>query len=119
MIETLLNRIAGLFDKDFLFASLIPALIFLPGIVVTLAVVTGFRANWEWVASFGALEKAAALALIALVLIVSGYLLNAMRPAFRLARKKEDRVPRDVPETSFAIPERDDKPIQLSSDAVS
>ena len=43
----------------------------------------------------------------------------AMRPAFRLARKKEDRVPKDVSETPFAIAEMDDKPVQLSSDAVS
>jgi hypothetical protein len=42
----------------------------------------------------------------------------AMRPAFRIARKKEDRLPKDIAETSFEIPERDDKPIQLSSDAV-
>jgi hypothetical protein len=42
-----------------------------------------------------------------------------MRPAFRLARKKEDRVPRDIATTSFEMPELDDKPIQLSSDAVS
>jgi hypothetical protein len=43
----------------------------------------------------------------------------AMRPAFRLARKKEDRVPKDGAATSFEIVARDDQPIQLSSDAVS
>jgi len=43
----------------------------------------------------------------------------AMRPAFRLARKKEDRVPKDFAATSFEITGRDDQPIQLSSDAMS
>jgi hypothetical protein len=42
----------------------------------------------------------------------------AMRPAFRLARKKEDRVPKDVANASFEIREHDDFLRSLSSDAV-
>ena len=43
----------------------------------------------------------------------------AMRPAFRLFRKKEDRVPKDVANASFEIRKREDFSGNLSSDAVS
>jgi hypothetical protein len=42
-----------------------------------------------------------------------------MRPVFRAARKKQDRVPRDAAKTSFEIPDLDDISRQLTSDAVS
>ena len=42
-----------------------------------------------------------------------------MRPVFRLARKKHDRVPKNVTSTSFEIPELDEVPGTLTSDAVS
>lgn len=42
----------------------------------------------------------------------------AMRPFFRLARKKTDRVPKNVDTTSFDIPELDDPKIDLSSERV-
>ena len=42
-----------------------------------------------------------------------------MRPVFRAARKKHDRVPKDVTQTAFVIPDLDDISRQLSSDAVS
>ena len=43
----------------------------------------------------------------------------AARPIFRLARKKPDRVPKNLATTSFEIGNRDDVSIELSSDAVS
>ena len=43
----------------------------------------------------------------------------AMRPFFRMARKKEDRVPKNGAKASFEIRERDDFQRDLSSDAVS
>jgi hypothetical protein len=42
-----------------------------------------------------------------------------MRPAFRLFRKKEDRVPIDVTKTSFEIPDLDDIARSLSSGTAS
>jgi hypothetical protein len=43
----------------------------------------------------------------------------AMRPIFRLARKKHDRVPKNVGKTSFEISDGDDISRSFSSDAVS
>jgi hypothetical protein len=43
----------------------------------------------------------------------------AARPIFRMARKKPDRVPKNLATTSFEIGNRDDVSIELSSDAVS
>ncbi|MEP7213083.1 MAG: hypothetical protein ABI791_08415 [Acidobacteriota bacterium] len=42
-----------------------------------------------------------------------------MRPVFRAARKKQDRVPKDAAKTSFEIPDLDDISRQLTSDVVS
>lgn len=42
-----------------------------------------------------------------------------LRPAFRLAMRKKDRVPRDVARTSFETPNLEDVTTNLSSDAVS
>ncbi len=42
----------------------------------------------------------------------------AMRPIFRIARKKADRVPKTVELTSFDIPEKDDPKVDLSSEHV-
>lgn len=42
-----------------------------------------------------------------------------MRPVFALARKKYDRVPRDVTQTKFEIPNLEDISPSLTSDAVS
>jgi hypothetical protein len=42
-----------------------------------------------------------------------------MRPFFAMARKKQDRVPKDVAKTQFEIPNLEDiSPQTLSSDAV-
>lgn len=41
----------------------------------------------------------------------------AMRPVFRLARKKEDRVPKDVAQTRFEIREAEDINITFSSES--
>jgi hypothetical protein len=82
MIDTLLGKIAGFFEKDFLFASFLPALIFLPCLLVTLAAATGFEAVWAWVESWSAVQKATILLMATLVVVVFAYVLHAMRRAF-------------------------------------
>lgn len=42
----------------------------------------------------------------------------AMRPAFRIARKKKDRVPKDVTRTKFEIPDLEDIALGLSRETV-
>ena len=41
-----------------------------------------------------------------------------MRPFFALARKKKDRVPKDIDKTNFEIPNTEDITGKFSSDAV-
>ncbi len=82
MILSLLNKIAGLFEKDFLFASFLPALIFMAAVAATLTGVVGFEASWSWIDSWTALQKAVAAAGTGLAVIVFAYVLSVLRPVF-------------------------------------
>lgn len=82
MINTLLSKIAGFFEKDFLFASFLPSLIFLPCIAITLAVVIGIDAVWTLIESCTTMQKTAISASCTLGLVVFAYVLNALRPFF-------------------------------------
>jgi len=82
MINMLLGKIAGFFEKDFLFASFLPALIFLSCVAATLAVVIGGDAIWSWVDSWSAVKKATITAICTLVIVVFAYVLHALRSDF-------------------------------------
>lgn len=82
MFDTLLSKIAGFFEKDFLFASFLPALIFIASLVVTLAGVLSFEAVWAWVDTWTAMQKAAAAVAGVLFVVVVAYVLQALRPSF-------------------------------------
>ena len=85
MIDTLLGKVAGFFEKDFLFASFLPALVFAPLMLVTFAAVLGsdtVRAAWLWVDSWTLMQKAILTALAGLAVVVFAYLLHALRRAF-------------------------------------
>lgn len=81
MINTLLNKIANVLEKDFLFASFLPALIFVAAIVGTFMGVVGFDAPWFWVASWSATQKAVAGAAAGVCIVVFAYVLNGLRPS--------------------------------------
>lgn len=81
MINTLLNKIANVLEKDFLFASFLPALIFVAAVIGTFMGVVGFDAPWFWVASWNASQKAVASAAAAVSLVVFSYVLSGLRPS--------------------------------------
>jgi hypothetical protein len=84
MIDTLLGKVAGFFEKDFLFASFLPALIFLPLLLATFAAVLGaeaLQAAWAWVDAWTGVQKIVLTASAALVIVIFAYLLQAMRGA--------------------------------------
>lgn len=82
MIGALLTRIGGLFEKSYLFASFLPALIFLASVTLTLVGVAGAEGISAWVDSWAALQKTAVSAIAGVVVIVVGYLLHGLRPFF-------------------------------------
>jgi len=81
VINTLLNKIANVLEKDFLFASFLPALIFVAAVVGTFMGIVGFDAPWFWVASWSTSQKAVAGAAVGVSLIVFAYILNGLRPS--------------------------------------
>src|SRR5438045_5415421 len=82
MLDTLLGKIAGFFEKDFLFASFLPALIFISALVVTVAGVVSIEAIWAWVDAWTAMQKASAAAAGILFIVVVAYILQALRSSF-------------------------------------
>jgi hypothetical protein len=79
MIESLIGKIAGFFEKDFLFASFLPALIFLFGLAVTFAVAIGLDGVLTYIASWTALESAIIVSVSGFGVVVFAYVLNALR----------------------------------------
>lgn len=82
MINTLLSKITGFFEKDFLFASFLPALIFVTALVVTLAGVISIEAIWVWVETWTTMQKATAAVAATFFVVVVAYVLQALRPSF-------------------------------------
>jgi hypothetical protein len=82
MFDTLLTKIAGFFEKDFLFASFLPALLFIAALVISLAGVLSIEAVWAWVDTWTAMQKAAAAVAGVLFVVVVAYVLQALRTSF-------------------------------------
>jgi len=85
MFDTLLSKIAGFFEKDFLFASFLPALIFIAALVITLAGVLSIEAVWAWVDTWTGMQKGAAAVAGLLFVVVVAYVLQALRTSFMRA----------------------------------
>jgi hypothetical protein len=83
MIDSLLSKITGLWDKNFLFGSFLPALIFAVCISTTFAYVLGFAPVWSWVDTLTTYQRTTYLSFATLALIVVAYVLNALRVNFR------------------------------------
>jgi hypothetical protein len=82
MIDTLLGKVSGFFEKDFLFASLLPVLIFLPAVAVTFAYAVGFEGIWAWIDAWTPLEKSVIVAVASVGAVIFAYVVQGMRPAF-------------------------------------
>jgi hypothetical protein len=82
MIDTLLGKISGLFEKDFLFASLLPALLFLPAVAATFAYAVGMEGIWAWMGAWTPLDKTVIIGVCSFAVVIFAYVLQALRPAF-------------------------------------
>src|SRR5260370_36401495 len=82
MISTLLGKIANLFEKDFLFSSFLPALLFLTSLALPTACSLGLLAVFAYIETMSAVEKAVAVFAAGIVTITFGYVLHALRPTF-------------------------------------
>jgi len=82
MINTILSQITGLFQKDFLFASFLPALILLAWVIAVLLTVFGVDYVFGAYDELTATQQATIATLATLTMIVVAYLLNALRGPF-------------------------------------
>jgi hypothetical protein len=82
VINTLLGRISGFFDKEYLFASFLPSLIFLPLIALTFSLVVGIDTVFDWIDAWTAIQKSTASAAASLVVVIFAYILHALRSDF-------------------------------------
>jgi hypothetical protein len=82
MINTLLTKVGDLLEKDFLFASLLPALLFLTAIGWTLFAVLGFDTGWAFIAQLSVTQLAVLATVGTIGLLVLSYVLNALRTQF-------------------------------------
>lgn len=82
MLQALFGEIKGFFDKDFLFASFLPSLVFLVSIAATLGGVVGFEGSLGWADSFTGLQSTAAVGVIFLGTVVFAYIVNSLRMVF-------------------------------------
>jgi hypothetical protein len=79
MLGTLLDKIAGVFERDFLFASFLPALIFLASLLATFVLALGIEGVWGWVESWTTLQQGMITAVGAVGIVVYAYVLHAVR----------------------------------------
>jgi hypothetical protein len=82
VINTLLGKIANLFEKDFLFAAFLPTLIFFSAVAFTGAGVLGIGTLWYWVDSWTASQKTLGGVAASVALVVFAYVIHAARPGF-------------------------------------
>jgi hypothetical protein len=80
MIKALLDRVGGFLEKEFLFGSFLPALIFVAACTVTVAGILGFEACLTWMAQRGPVDKAAYPVVAAVAIVVFAYMLSGIRP---------------------------------------
>jgi hypothetical protein len=82
MINTLITGITGLFSKEYLLSSFLPALWFLVAVGGVGLWVTGWVGPVEQVDSWSAAQKALATMGASIALAVFGYVLQALHPLF-------------------------------------
>lgn len=82
MFDALVTKIAGLFEKEFLISSFIPALLFVALLCLTLGMVVGGDAAWSIMETLNGIQQAVIATIATLMLTVLAYLLNALRGSF-------------------------------------
>ncbi len=94
MINTLLSAISGSFSKDFLFASALPALLLLVWIAGVAVGIFGFDYSFALVDQLSASQKASAVTFVSISIIVTAYLLSALRSSLIRVWSGESKVVR-------------------------
>ncbi|MDF0645974.1 MAG: hypothetical protein P0111_18250 [Nitrospira sp.] len=85
MIQALFGEIKGLLDKDYLFASLLPTIVFIACLVATLGGVVGFEGSLAWVDSWTQTQKIVVTIVAFTGTIVFAYIVSGLRVAiFRM-----------------------------------
>lgn len=82
MLQALFGEVKGLFDKDFLFASFIPTLVFLVSVTATLAGMLGFEGSLGWVDSLTAAQSMTLTGVAFLGTVVLAYIFHSLRVVF-------------------------------------
>ena len=92
MINTILSAITSAFSKDFLFASALPAVIALVWVVGVLIGVFGIEYSFGFFDVLTVSQKASITTLVTLGLIVTAYLLSALRSSLIRAWSGESKL---------------------------
>lgn len=82
MLQALFGEIKGFLDKDFLFASLVPSLVFLACIAATLGGVVGFDGSLGWIDTLTLAQSTALVGGSFLGTVVFAYIINSLRMVF-------------------------------------
>lgn len=82
MLQALFGEIKGFLDKDFLFASFVPSLVFLACIIATLGGVVGFDGSLAWIDTLSVAQSTATVAVTFLGTVVFAYIINSLRVVF-------------------------------------
>jgi hypothetical protein len=82
MVQALFGEIKGFLDKDFLFASFVPVLVFLASISATFAGVVGFDGSLGWIETFTVAQSTALVGVTFLGTVVFAYIVNSLRMVF-------------------------------------
>lgn len=80
MIKALLDKVGNVLEKEFLFASFLPALLFSSALAATFASVIGFQATFAWLGTLGPVEKVTAPAAAGVAIVIFAYVLSGTRP---------------------------------------
>jgi len=81
MIQALFGEIKGLLDKDYLFASLLPTIVFIACLVATLGGVVGIEGSLAWVDSWTQTKKIVVTIVAFTGTIVFAYIVSGLRVA--------------------------------------
>lgn len=82
MLQALFGEVKGFFDKDFLFASFIPTIVFLVSVTATIAGMLGFEGSLGWIDSLSAAQSTTLTGVAFLGTVVLAYIFHSLRVVF-------------------------------------
>lgn len=85
MIKALLDKIGGLFEKDFLLGAFLPVLTFAAAIVATFGWVIGFEAMLTWAGQRQGIDKVLYATAGGVAVVVLAYIVTGIRPLIHRA----------------------------------